>query len=950
MKKLLAIVSLLLVTSSAFATFSGNPQRIAAGGTAGANAPQALLNLGALPLAGGTMSGPLNMGSQGITGLVAGASSTDAVNFSQLSALAAVQAQSRYVSTGGSDSNTGSQVTPFLTLQATLASIPDASPIKPYVVYVSPGVYTESNTFALIPNVFIVGVGASALGVTIQRLDGASIVLDISSTAGDASQQYYYGVVFANGMTVNRTGGTLGSGFTSVIFDNASAGDIIYNGSGLRSDFTQLQNFASANSFTGHGCSIQLESGSNIGGDVDLDLSGATAAVPNSRFFSNGAASVGGSLNLDLGADTSGAGSTGAIAQSTQIGGDVNLISGNNLDLLGGSQIQGNLNIAGILLGAANLESSTINGSLSVGPGLTPFVFVDAVSYPEGGVGSYAITLGTPSTAVANSSSVPGGSVTDALNSIYIALMAVPPLDQWASTSIGNDGNSGSINLPKQTIAAAVSQCVAAGANETSICTVHLFSEYYPYCGPLPPGIDIRGIPSIGEFADKPSHVYCDIGGSAAPIQVAFGSVGGDVYLVDIDDLDPSGNASGVNLTSQLSTSQGYSELNLAGTTIKGAVSWAGVGSNNDFLEIFDGSDMRGGGTIDSVGVDYQRSSMRGTWTYADTAGNGGTYFQSIFSNLSDSTQTFTSTTGAMQAIYLSTSSLNTTSTVTGTGASVFYDSNSSKPGTLTVSGGATDSSNQSVSNSSASTNPALTVTQNGNSGSPAAPAVVINDNEAANFPNLELNDTSGNGLASLYLSNSGAGGVTLAQGVSFNQLLSIFDNNANSSPLFIDLSDNLVLQNIGASTAPAVTINQASATNGTGLTVNVSAGSPTGISTPALSVFGPEGVDLGIYDTGTSSGMGMNYGGSSVWFSDSSNGGETVFPNILQVVMQAPISFQNVVNVLPQSLASTPPCVAGPGGTVPTAYTSTGTQCICFPAGAAIWVDTTPVHTACTF
>src|SRR4029077_12169647 len=66
------------------------------------------------------------------------------------------QAQVRYVNKGGSDATgDGSFDNPFLTIQAAITSIPDASITKPYGVIVAPGIYSE--TFAIPPYVYVHG-------------------------------------------------------------------------------------------------------------------------------------------------------------------------------------------------------------------------------------------------------------------------------------------------------------------------------------------------------------------------------------------------------------------------------------------------------------------------------------------------------------------------------------------------------------------------------------------------------------------------------------------------------------------------------------------------------------------------------------------------------------------------------------------------------------------------
>lgn len=583
-------------------------------------------------------------------------------------------------------------------------------------------------------------------------------------------------------------------------------------------------------------------------------------------------------------------------------------------------------------------------------------------------------------------------------------LSLFPTLDQWVSTSIGSDSWAGSAVMPKQTIGSAVSQCVAAGASETSLCTIHLNSEYYLYCGPLPAGIVIKGIKGASGFYDQPTHVYCNTG-SPAPISVAFGVPGGDSYLVDIDDEDMSGNRSGYVVSSQLSTTNGFSELNLSGATI-GGITWSGVGANNDFLEVYDRSSIRGTVTLDSIGIDYDYSNSTGTWAVADTAGNGGSYLNAAYSRFAGS-HTFTSTVGGIGVSYNFTGTGGLSASLDGAGANVFYDPNS-RPNSLSTTSGAVDNGGRftiagnagailslndaggnsnvtlqfqnngtptfslfsgnggyfsfydnttnlayltldttddlTVNNLSSSTSSALTINQNANVGGPAAPGVVINDNETLNFPNLELNDTSGAGFASLYFANAGAGGVTLGQGSSFGQLFSIFDNTSNAAAMWFDLSDNSIFQNAAVSTASAMTVTQNSTTNGTALTLNVSGASPAGPSTPTFSVFGPSGQNLNFYDTGSFGGQGMTWSGTPLFYADGNFGGELVFPSAsLLVSFAAHVTFSSLINITPQAAAVTP--TSPNAGDI--AITSLFTMCI---YTGSSWVDVTPAHAACTF
>ncbi len=83
-----------------------------------------------------------------------------------------------YVAKSGSDSNTGKQHFPFLTITAAQNAITDASPTKRYAIKVAPGAYTEAS-LALKANVFIVGEGQKES----VRITGA-VSMGASFTAG----------------------------------------------------------------------------------------------------------------------------------------------------------------------------------------------------------------------------------------------------------------------------------------------------------------------------------------------------------------------------------------------------------------------------------------------------------------------------------------------------------------------------------------------------------------------------------------------------------------------------------------------------------------------------------------------------------------------------------------------------------------------------------------------
>jgi hypothetical protein len=93
-----------------------------------------------------------------------------------------VASETVYVAKNGSDDNVGSELSPFLTISAALASITDASPTKRYVIKVAVGRYDEASV-ALKANVFILGEDPSAT-----RIGGAcSLAPDFSGSADNRS-------------------------------------------------------------------------------------------------------------------------------------------------------------------------------------------------------------------------------------------------------------------------------------------------------------------------------------------------------------------------------------------------------------------------------------------------------------------------------------------------------------------------------------------------------------------------------------------------------------------------------------------------------------------------------------------------------------------------------------------------------------------------------------------
>lgn len=114
-----------------------------------------------------------------------------------------LQAQTRYVSKEGVDTGSGAVDSPFLTIQAAITSITDATQAKPYVVAVLPGVY--ATTFRIAPNIYVVGAGAGPGNYNAAPLNSATVV------APDAAQSLSAGWAGAG----TSAGGIINCGFST---------------------------------------------------------------------------------------------------------------------------------------------------------------------------------------------------------------------------------------------------------------------------------------------------------------------------------------------------------------------------------------------------------------------------------------------------------------------------------------------------------------------------------------------------------------------------------------------------------------------------------------------------------------------------------------------------------------------------------------------------------------
>lgn len=140
-----------------------------------------------------------------------------------------VIAETRFVAKNGSDATgDGSLESPFLTIQAAITSITDATSIKPYQVFVAPGIYATA--FVIQPWIFIVGfnrttvfiqnasanwigagfavAGAQQGGISECTLQTNGLVVDISAMSVSSKFFFYEAVLDAVGVSVTGIAST----------------------------------------------------------------------------------------------------------------------------------------------------------------------------------------------------------------------------------------------------------------------------------------------------------------------------------------------------------------------------------------------------------------------------------------------------------------------------------------------------------------------------------------------------------------------------------------------------------------------------------------------------------------------------------------------------------------------------------------------------------------------
>lgn len=572
-----------------------------------------------------------------------------------------------------------------------------------------------------------------------------------------------------------------------------------------------------------------------------------------------------------------------------------------------------------------------------------------------------------------------------------------PLIKAWVDPVFGSDSNPGSQVLPYQTPGACETALLTAGASENNpgVCELVPGNHNLANVGcQAYPGIMFIGDPGATGYYNQPATLYCN-NGTTQPIQINFGVTGGDVYFVNLSDKDASFNFSGFVVTSQLSTTNGFSEVNFSGCRTNQGITWLGSGANNDFLEIFGDSDIHNM-IIDSVGVDFDRSAAgSGVNTFSDTAGNGGTYFSAAFSNMNSSTNTFTSTTGQTFVQLLQSPAGNATFHLTGSGASISYSSGG-RPGTLTTSGGATENIPQ--------TDPVL---------SPAG--IVDQSTISANFNRVSDNGAVGYNYNATYTPNSSGqstgwaavnndSNVILPSGsLSSNQFgllnqITIGNNGVVGTGTYPGntmvatysgayITDGVIAANVYGSWSDASESNGGIAQNAYGVTsgfVNSqnNAG-PDSANHKAIGVdIGDSGNVIASDSNGVNTAIGLFLGpnifsfpgagtGTAVaWSILSQNGNSSGFQGPVQignastfdpydfevlstgynsVHIAPPTQFDSNVNVggllslTPQACGVTPP--SGPAGTL--AITCTFTLCV---YTGSIYQDVTPAHVACTF
>lgn len=201
-----------------------------------------------------------------------------------------------YVSKNGNDSTgDGSINKPFLTLTAAQNAITDNSPTKRYAIMVSPGTYTESGSFGIKRDVFIIGAGINAT-----RIGATTITMNAdfnqSGSPDDRSGFMNCGLLNNcdfNWLTVNSAAGKLY--FTNVSFSGNLS---VYGGTNAIAQ-AQMHSCLVFGSFTNSGINLGVGTNNIFFGSITMTQhpNGGMATICS---FTGGAVSGAVTLNTTV--------------------------------------------------------------------------------------------------------------------------------------------------------------------------------------------------------------------------------------------------------------------------------------------------------------------------------------------------------------------------------------------------------------------------------------------------------------------------------------------------------------------------------------------------------------------------------------------------------------------------------------------------------------------------